>query len=30
MFEFLIAAASADAPPAWVQFLPIVGMIAIF
>lgn len=30
MFELLVAAASADAPPAWVQFLPIVGMVAIF
>ena len=30
MFEMLLAAASADAPPAWIQFLPIVGMIAIF
>ncbi|MCP5397319.1 MAG: preprotein translocase subunit YajC [Sphingomonadaceae bacterium] len=30
MMNLLAAAASADAPPAWVSFLPIVGMIAIF
>ncbi|MGQ7828729.1 preprotein translocase subunit YajC [Altererythrobacter sp. Z27] len=30
MLEFLAAAASAEAPPAWIQWLPIVGMIAIF
>lgn len=24
------AAGAADAPPAWISFLPIVGMIAIF
>lgn len=30
MIEFLAAAASAEAPPAWVQWAPIVGMIAIF
>ncbi|NNF93252.1 MAG: preprotein translocase subunit YajC [Altererythrobacter sp.] len=30
MFEILAAAASADAPPAWIQWLPIVGMILIF
>ncbi|OZA94055.1 preprotein translocase subunit YajC [Altererythrobacter sp. H2] len=32
MFDFLTAAAaaSADAPPAWLGWLPIVGMIAIF
>jgi preprotein translocase subunit YajC len=29
MLDFL-AAGSAGAPPGWVQFLPIVGMIAIF
>ena len=29
MLDFLAAGAAA-APPAWVQFLPIVGMIAIF
>lgn len=30
MLEILAAAASAEAPPAWIQWLPIVGMIAIF
>ncbi|MEE1877175.1 preprotein translocase subunit YajC [Altererythrobacter litoralis] len=30
MLEFLAAAASAEAPPAWIQWLPIIGMIAIF
>ena len=30
MLDFLAAAASADAPPAWISWLPIVGMIAIF
>ena len=30
MFEILAAAASAEAPPAWIQWLPIVGMILIF
>lgn len=30
MLDFLAAAASADAPPAWINWLPIVGMIAIF
>lgn len=30
MLDFLAAAASAEAPPAWVQWAPIVGMIAIF
>ena len=30
MFDFLAAAASADAPPAWIQWLPIVGMVLIF
>lgn len=30
MFDFLAAAASADAPPAWMGWLPIVGMILIF
>jgi preprotein translocase subunit YajC len=24
------AAASADAPPAWVQFMPLIAMVAIF
>lgn len=26
----LAAAASADAPPAWVQFLPLVAMVVVF
>lgn len=30
MFEFLAAATSAAAPPVWMSWLPIVGMIAIF
>ena len=30
MFDLLAAAASADAPPGWVSWVPIVGMIAIF
>ena len=30
MIDILAAAASADAPPAWIQWAPIVGMIAIF
>ncbi|RGP40177.1 UPF0092 membrane protein [Altererythrobacter insulae] len=30
MFEILAAAAGADAPPAWIQWLPIIGMILIF
>ena len=30
MFEILAAAATADAPPAWIQWLPIIGMILIF
>lgn len=30
MIDFLAAAASADAPPAWIQFLPLVGMGLIF
>jgi len=30
MFEILAAAATADAPQAWVQWLPIIGMILIF
>ncbi|MXO64000.1 preprotein translocase subunit YajC [Qipengyuania oceanensis] len=30
MLDFLAAAASADAPPAWIQWLPIVGMVLIF
>lgn len=30
MLELLAAAAGADAPPGWIQWLPIIGMIAIF
>ena len=30
MFDILAAAASAEAPPAWIQWAPIVGMILIF
>ncbi len=30
MFDLLTAAAGAEAPPAWVQFLPLVGMGLIF
>lgn len=30
MLEILAAGASAAAPPAWLQFLPIVGMVGIF
>ncbi|RDC60373.1 UPF0092 membrane protein [Alteripontixanthobacter maritimus] len=30
MFALIAAAAPAAAPPGWVQWLPIVGMIAIF
>lgn len=30
MFEILAAAAGAEAPPGWVQWLPIVGMLLIF
>ena len=30
MLDFLAAGAAGSAPPGWVQFLPIVGMIAIF
>ena len=30
MFEILAAAAGAEAPPAWIQWLPIIGMILIF
>ena len=30
MLDFLAAAAAADAPPAWVQWAPIVGMVLIF
>jgi len=30
MLDLMTVAASADAPPAWLQFLPFVGMILIF
>jgi preprotein translocase subunit YajC len=30
MLEILAAAAATQAPPAWISWLPIVGMIAIF
>jgi preprotein translocase subunit YajC len=30
MLEFLAAGPAAAAPPAWLQFLPIVGMVVIF
>ncbi|QIG53277.1 preprotein translocase subunit YajC [Altererythrobacter sp. BO-6] len=30
MLDILAAAASAEAPPAWIQWLPIIGMILIF
>ena len=30
MFEMLAAAASAEAPPAWIQWPPIIGMVVIF
>jgi preprotein translocase subunit YajC len=30
MLELLAAGSAAAAPPAWLQFLPIVGMVAIF
>lgn len=30
MLDILSAATAADAPPGWLQFLPIVGMIVIF
>ncbi|MBC7158455.1 MAG: preprotein translocase subunit YajC [Porphyrobacter sp.] len=30
MLDFLAAGAGAAAPPGWVQFLPIIGMVAIF
>lgn len=30
MLEFLAAAAGAEAPPAWMQWAPIVGMVLIF
>lgn len=30
MLDFLAAAAADAAPPGWVQFLPIIGMVVIF
>jgi preprotein translocase subunit YajC len=30
MLEFLAAGSAAAAPPGWLQFLPIIGMVAIF
>ena len=30
MLEFLAAGTAAAAPPAWLQFLPIVGIMAVF
>ena len=30
MLDFLAAGTAAAAPPAWLQFLPIVGMVVIF
>ena len=30
MLEFLAAGSAAAAPPGWLQFLPIVGMVVIF
>ena len=30
MLDILTAAASAEAPPAWMQFAPLVGMVLIF
>jgi preprotein translocase subunit YajC len=30
MLEFLAAGSAGAAPPGWLQFLPIVGMVAIF
>jgi preprotein translocase subunit YajC len=30
MLEFLAAGSAGASPPGWLQFLPIVGMIAIF
>src|SRR5690606_1849815 len=30
MLDFLAAGSAAAAPPGWVQFLPIIGMVAIF
>jgi preprotein translocase subunit YajC len=30
MLDFLTAGSAAAAPPGWLQFLPIIGMVAIF
>ena len=30
MLDFLASGAGGAAPPGWVQFLPIIGMVAIF
>lgn len=30
MFDILAAAGAQSAPPGWVQFLPIIGMVLIF
>ncbi len=30
MLDFLAAGSSAAVPPGWMQFLPIIGMVAIF
>ena len=30
MLDFLAAGSAGAAPPGWVQFLPIIGMVAIF
>ncbi|BBC73671.1 preprotein translocase subunit YajC [Altererythrobacter sp. B11] len=30
MLDFLAAGAAGAAPPGWVQFLPIIGMVLIF
>ena len=30
MLEFLAAGSAGAAPPGWLQFLPIIGMVAIF
>lgn len=30
MLDFLAASSAGAAPPGWLQFLPIIGMIAIF
>ena len=30
MLDFLAAGSAGAAPPGWLQFLPIVGMVAIF